>query len=427
MSNESKPRALGGSPSGSVPLGYWTSIEVMNQLLIRYWGERAYQRSGRLLSHDVIDKSPVADLEHSAQIRTCVDVFWKALCSGEFEANVKKAAGEIERIPPDNWLSVYKYDLQINFTLGKAYAGVHSNSPLKPIDGATFLFKRDAIEQWLDGLVSEHLLPDPLIRDADALPATASVSLCQAITWLADSRCMSAQDFLTETLEQSGYLDAWVEGSKLEGLGDWKPDRIALEDFVATEMARTVRLNRARLAVQNAITVDELEAFGRHVSWNGQVGDLKKVDPDFFLFAVKLQYQHDQIGTDGEAEYPAYVESREAGYWESVRFRRSDLVRTWGTADGEALIEQTNTKSRKTIKKRGPKTKWDWTGAKAEFDRLMVENGPLSDTDLEWNRQAQIEVAISRWFEDRLRGAAPSESRIRYYVGPWLREFVQGL
>lgn len=420
-------KVLGGSPSGSVPVGYWTSVEVMNALLPDHWGERAYGSYGRLFSHEVMGGNSMADYEHSAHLRECCEILWKALCDGVFEALVRMCDKEPERIPPDSWMSVPRRDIRINFILGEAYAGPEHESPLKPIEGGTFLFETEKVRQWLADLPSPHLLPKPLKRDPWSLSPEPSVTQCEAISWLADGVAKTAFQLQWESAEASNFCDERLSENRVGELGEWHPIRVEFEYFVASELARTVRINSIRNALRDLLASRELEAFGCFVDEHGRDHKLSMVDPDFFLHPVSLSNLHDLISTDANAEGDAWREAREAGQWKSVRFRRRDLIGLFGENITKEVQTAKASGTASTTAKRGPKLKWDWVSAKIEFDRLMAENGPLSDTDPDWNRQAQIEVAISEWFETRLRGEAPSESRIRYYVGPWLKAYLEGL
>lgn len=423
MIDSLKTRALGGSPPGSVPIGYWTSIEVMNHLLIRYWGDRAYDRSGKLFYHDAINERPVRDIEQDAQLRTCSLVLWQALCDGVFETLIRKASDEPERFPPDSWISVCRYDLQTNFILGEAFAGWRHDSPLKPVEGGVFLFEAEKVEQWLATIESEHTLPAPLRRAPECLKPEPHVTLAEVVAWLATGTPKTANELRQAYESKLAYIENWLASEKLDDLGDWNARRIELEDFVAAAMAEFHRLDHVCNVLRDLIASGELEAFGCFIDRVGKAVKRIKIDPDVFLASVHLRPMHDQIGVCYGAEEDDYRGARESGVWNSVRFRRYDVTERWSASVAAPSAPGKKANQEPKAQARGPKPKWDWAGANTEFTRLMEENGALSDTDPNWDRQAKIEVAISKWFEDRLRGRAPSESRIRVHVSKWLAAF----
>lgn len=327
MSISLRPKVLAGSPKGSVPTGFWTSVEVMNELLLDCWGERAYQRSGRLYSFDVHDGNFIATLEQNSHLRECCGLLRGALIDGHFEALIRKNDQKPERIPPDSWLSVPRKDLRINFILGEAFAGWENDSPLKPLEGGIFIFEIAKVKQWLGQLDSPHLLPMPLQRCPLSISEKPFVTLCEATYWLADGFPRTEAEAQMRSIEDSDFAAQKLDDNRLSELGEWNLELIEIEDFVAWQMAETVRINRVQSILRDKIADGTLEAFGCYVDQGGREYELLKVDPDFFLHSVGLSSLHDQTCVDPNAEHGAYRKAREAGLWKSIRFRRADLVR----------------------------------------------------------------------------------------------------
>ncbi len=98
----------------------------------------------------------------------------------------------------------------------------------------------------------------------------------------------------------------------------------------------------------------------------------------------------------------------------------------WLEAIGEPRVDDDWTsQSQRPIKRtgrRGRKASYDWTGARAEFDRLMEHHGDLMIEDSDWSSQADVERAIAQWFF-KLDGNEPAVSTIRIYVTKWLTEY----
>ena len=97
----------------------------------------------------------------------------------------------------------------------------------------------------------------------------------------------------------------------------------------------------------------------------------------------------------------------------------------WLEAIGEPRVDDDWTsQSQRPIKRtgrRGRKASYDWTGARAEFDRLMEHHGDLTIDDSEWSSQADVERAIADWFSQSF-DSEPVESMIRTHVAEWLKQ-----
>ena len=65
-----------------------------------------------------------------------------------------------------------------------------------------------------------------------------------------------------------------------------------------------------------------------------------------------------------------------------------------------------------SVQRRGRHTQYDWGSCFAHLDKLFEHHGELSDDDPEWKVQADVERAVSAFFEEKF-GQSPSESRVR--------------
>lgn len=326
-----KPNVLGGGPSGNTPVGDWTSVDLLNELLIAHWGhERAYQRYGLLFSREVVSGNFMANLEQSGQLRECCKILCNGLSEGVLAAQVNLDSGAQERIPPDSWMKNQDLYFEFSFRQGRVLAGAHQDSPLKSMEGGVLLFEIEKSREWLSGLSSTHVLPGPLKRNPWGLRREPSVTLCEAISWLTDGAAKTASDRRRESAANATYFDERLSDG-VDQFGAWDPLRKEFEYCVAAEMAKSVKIDRVRNILRDKIADGSLEAFGCYVDQGGREHGLSRVDPDFFLHSVGLSSLHDQTCVDPEAEHDSYREAREAGLWKSIRFRCVDLVRLFGS------------------------------------------------------------------------------------------------
>ena len=96
-------------------------------------------------------------------------------------------------------------------------------------------------------------------------------------------------------------------------------------------------------------------------------------------------------------------------YWRDVTIMTSEF-RQW--------LKDRNTHPTK----RGAKPQYDWAVIKAEFDRLMNDNGDFIAGDQDWSKQANLESALMYFCEGKF-GKQPGNTTIRTRVKPWLNEW----
>lgn len=330
-----------GLDSAATPVGYWNTEEVLGRLLPLWWGERSKLADTHLLGYEINGKAlgkwcgSLEQLEQDAQWREIMRIFRDGAASGEIEVRYQNG-GSIDRIPQSHWSKLTDQELRDNLMHGKPWAPFLDEDTKIGKVGAPFIVNTEDAANWLRGLTSPHVLPEPMLRDPDFLLDDHTVSISEAVSWLADGVPQTASAMRSQARESARWFDEQV---KLYRTGDieHKPER-ALADFIATELARIARSSAVVRLIEREIVEGGLKIWGRR----GEK-ELDEVPPRAFLSGMHLWPMHDSIDVDGDMTMEDFRVARSEGAYNRACFSRADIVRLWGGVVEQPASPSANT------------------------------------------------------------------------------------
>lgn len=388
--------AFSSGPDLPVPVGFISSPELLEHLFAAWWGCDLTDKN--TVSFDpffhTVKIEPLNTIGRAiaqGQITECADVIRKACLERDLNGFVPKdaanPAGERVRLQPSDWRHESFISLKSELMIGKIAR--FRDEHLSWADQRPFLFPETESETWLRGLVSPHLMPEPLRRDPSGLPDRAYVYLCEVVTWLADGAAIHLAQATNDMMEANDRAVA-IEEDRASAFDQMycpeMTDPAQRNRWLAVAVAQDRRRSDVAKVMQSLVATGDLEAFGVREPTKVHGYKPEQISRDLFLSDVGLNWIKDALEATGSSEdNERYLEARAQGTWTGVRCRKADVVARWGS--------EPNAQKRRT---RG--ATHDWDGAEAEYRRLMDYHGALSSSDPDWSRKTHVVNAILDWF-----------------------------
>lgn len=339
------------------PKGFISSCEMMEALLAVRWQHDLTQLGIELNGHKVEAGRRLGNAAASGQLTDCASVIRSAGLNGELEAFVpidpsNPDSAKLLRIGRADWAECGLPDWQGDLMRGHVFR--FPDGPTAWANGKQLCFPEDQAENWLRGLRSPHLIPDPIKMDSSRLPERPYIFLSECLSWLANAPIRDGAGTFAWEVDLYSRAINYVEGNPPELPPDWTAgdDHCAFDRWFASGLAELVRRRRAAYVLRDALSTGDVVCRGR-LQLDDDISGVQPVPIEVFQSTVDLKPGYDGIGMDRtipfeERDKDAFLNGAN---WTHIRLARHDLTSLWGSensSSGDPPLALSHARDRKS-------------------------------------------------------------------------------
>ena len=162
------------------PDGFTLAPELLNKLLLVYWGERAQinytaRNAATLFGSEAGFQTKFEEPERCGQYRVVIEKIIDAAKNERIEFFVWNEGGGLEPVYVGLWHTT-EFSL-LDHSIHFGAVRLDDNGLVPDEKGKSLILRKEDANDWLNEIRSPHVLPEPLKRNDDTLPEGKTVSL----------------------------------------------------------------------------------------------------------------------------------------------------------------------------------------------------------------------------------------------------------